>query len=169
MTKQVIPIIQRVKDLRLAIVTKDVLPPLTILRKASINYHDFWVHFAIIGESHRVRIQRGNDFILEEMLACVNVSPNLCWHYHDFTDLAEHRYQQQHYTMNTYFSDNLVPKIPSAAGIEYTFPAVHNFDPVTRINWELKNDTLRWWTLHTYAESKKNISVHTQSEFHFES
>jgi Protein of unknown function DUF2617 len=167
MTKEVIPIIQGAKDLRLAIVTEDVLPMLRVLQEASLHYQDFWVHFAIIGESHRIRIQRGSDFILEEMLACVEIAPRSCWHYHDFTDLAAHCFQQPQYTMNTYFSSELAPKRPSVASIEYTFPAIHNFDPITRIEWKREGNILRWWTLHSYAETEKFIAVHTQSEFHF--
>jgi hypothetical protein len=167
MNRELIPIIQHTKDLRLAILSEDVLASLTILQEARIHYGDWQVYFAIIGESHRIRIQHQEQFILEEILACVDVQANDCSHYHDFSDLTAHHYQQEQYRIHISFSDKIPLKIPSAQSIEYRFPVIYNLEPITRIEWKLEGNILFWWTLHSYAEPEKIITVHTQSEFHF--
>lgn len=167
MTKTLIPIFQRAEDLQLAIVKADVLPMTTTVQEARLNFEDWQVNFIIIGESHRIRIQQAQKFFLEEILACVDIESESCWHYHDFADFAEHSYQDERYQVKTYFSEKMPNKMPSTNCIEYHFPEIYQIQPITRIEWQLLDNSLRWWTLHTYAEAEKYICVHTESVFHF--
>lgn len=167
MTKILIPIFQRAQDLRLAVVTQDVLPTTKTMQEANLTFSEWQVNFAIIGESHRIQIRHNGAFFLEEMLACIDIAADSCWHYHDFADLEEHAYREGQYRIQTYFSEVIPDKIETRQGIEYQFPKVHDIYPITRIEWQLSETILRWWTLHTYAEAKKITCVHTQSEFYF--
>lgn len=167
MMKTLIPIFQRTEDLQLAIVREDALPATKTVQEASLSYEDWQVHFMIIGESHRIRIRQGENFILGEMLACVNVQSDSCWHHHDFVHLVEHHFEDEQYQIKTFFSESIPDKLDSASCIEYHFPEIYHIEPITRIEWRLVDKRLHWWTLHTYATPEKYICVHTESVFHF--
>lgn len=165
MMKKLTPILQRPQDLILAITVDDTLPLTQILKTAHWQSESYRVEFSIIGESHRVRISHNSAFILEEMLACIDVAEADCTHYQALTELAPHSHQHERYQVDISVADTLNHWQPSDQEIVYTFPRINTIDPVTKIQWYTANHTLHWRTLHTYAQQESLIAIYTHSHY----
>jgi hypothetical protein len=162
-------VIQHPKNLVLAIMTDDALPQMRLLQRAEYWIGDCLFQFAIIGESHHIRIEQDGKCILNEVLACVAVDEADCQHYQSFTDLHPREHQTPQYRVQVDFGEHprwFVP-LDNIMQLEYTFPQTYEQQPITRIQWRQVENALHWWTLHTYALAEQTIYVHTASVFEF--
>jgi hypothetical protein len=168
MTKLTTTVIQHPQDLVLAVVPDSALPPMVVLQQSRHHFRRWLIQFAIIGESHHVRVEHKGKWVLNEVLACVEVAEADCLHYQPFADLRPHRYQTAQYQVQIDFGDKPRWTVPDTNVFElkYVFPPTLGQQPLTRIRWRQAENTVHWWTLHTYAEAEKIISVHTASVFH---
>lgn len=168
MTNFTTSVIQHPQDLVLAIMPDIEVPPMVVLQQSELLIADWRFQFAIIGESHHIRVEDGGACILHEVLACVPVARADCLHYQTFTDLAAHDYKTGEYQVQVDFGEHPRWHIPDdVQQIEYAFPPTFGQHPVTRIQWQQAKNTVHWWTLHTYAGAKHTTYVHTASAFHF--
>ena len=169
MTKSTTSVIQHPKDLVLAIMNDDVLPDMLVLQRAEHQIDDWLFQFAIIGESHHIRIEHCGVSILNEVLACVPVKEGDCIHYRTFTDLQASGYQTAQYEVQVDFGERPVWHVPqtNVMQLEYVFPQTFGQQPITRIRWRQVENAVHWWTLHTYADAAQTIYVHTASIFNF--
>lgn len=167
MTRQLIPVIQRPHDLVLAVVYNDSLPTTQILRQTFWQFDDWQVNFAIIGESHRICVRKNGAFMLEEMLACIDVPVANCEHHQSFTALQAHQYTGNAYSVRVDVQRGEVNWQTSEHEIAYYFPYVDGIQPITRIQWNHAEKSLQWRTLHTYIDKSEVISIHSQSAYQF--
>jgi hypothetical protein len=168
MTKLTTSVIQHPQDLVLAVVPDNALPLMVVLQQSGHHFHDWLFQFAIIGESHHIRVEHGGKWVLNEVLACVEVAEAECLHYQPFADLRPHRYQTANYQVQVDFGEKPRWTVPDTNVFElkYVFPQTFGQQPLTRIRWRQTENTVHWWTLHTYAEAEKMVYVHTASVFH---
>ena len=161
-------VIQRPQDLVLAILPDGELPAMTVLQQSELYFGDWHFQFSIIGESHHIRVEHAGEAVLNEVLACVSVAQTDCVHYQSFADLAAHDYESGQYQVQVESGHEPRWRIPKhdINQIAYTFPTTFGQQPVTRIQWRRSQNTVHWWTLHTYAEATKTTFVHTASVFH---
>ena len=162
-------VIQQPKDLVLAIMNDDVLPDMLVLQRAEHWITDWLFQFAIIGESHHIRIEHCGVSILNEVLACVPVKKGDCIHYRAFTDLEPSGYQTAQYEVQVDFGERPLWHVPqtNVMQLEYVFPQTFGQQPVTRIRWRQVENAVHWWTLHTYPDAAQTTYVHTASTFNF--
>lgn len=162
-------IVQRPNDLMLALLRDGHDLPLTTIKHKRINIANWHITFYIIGESHRVRVLHGDDFVLEEMLACVRVPDDVVLSSYSFTDLHPQRIERDGYEVCVSFSlvrDAQMPVRVAGQVLEHHFPQTYGQTPVTRIQWQYDDTILRWWTLHTYAAAHTTTYVYSASRLH---
>ena len=164
-------VLQKPTDLKLAILRTELPANLTTLKQAVVFAGDWQFSFHIVGESHLVRIEHRRALVLQEVLACIDVAAAQCVDWHQFSDLAEHRYDETDYEVGVTFDDrpdSTGSWADSSAGLVVEFPAIYGCSPVTRIRWELAADRIRWWTLHLYPEPRRITRVLSHSEFRWQ-
>src|SRR5688572_32359254 len=88
---------QKAQDLVLAIVENDALPTMRVLVSESVQIAAWRFDFAIIGESHYVRISHEGQLVMREILACMALKAEDCKLYQPFSDLAPFAYQEGAY------------------------------------------------------------------------
>lgn len=157
-------IYQHPQALVLGVMSSEIQAELKILRQADLEIEDWRFQFAIIGESHRVRIEKAGQLVLQEILACVPLQSERCLHYHPCLEDQPHTFCWEQYAVSLYFE----PQRTWEAGenqLVVNFPAVHGQIPVTCLKWEVQNETVYWWTLHTYPQPERLICVRTFSKF----
>lgn len=159
---------QNPTDLILAILCTDTQLPLTILDQSVMEVGDLTFTFQIIGESHAVRITHNDTFMLQEILACIEIPTTAAAHYHPFSELASHDYTIPNYyttvTFTSYTTTDPIPTLP-APNLEVRFPAIYGHQPITQIAWEIAENTVRWKTLHLYPSEHDIISVKSVSNY----
>lgn len=169
MTKKLQAVNQRPQDLHLAIVTADKLPQTHTLLSHEIHVGEWSIQFGIIGESHRIRVQRNNQFMLEEMLACVPVSPESCVHHHAFVDLRDHHFTEDNYCVSVTMRRDTGLWKQQDDEMSYTFPAINGIEGMTRIQWTLCESSIAWRTYHSYLHAGDVLCVYSTSEYIFKS
>lgn len=161
------PVHQSPADLQLNIIAGNLDAPLTRL-KSNVHKLGLWTFtFHIIGESHLVTIERENQPLLNELLACVDFSPEAALHHHRFGDLEKHHYQGAGYAIGVRFEDTAGdhPRFDEKS-LEVAFPPIHGQTPVTQIFWTPIGTTMmRWRTLHMYPHQGGAVYVRTLSYF----
>lgn len=153
------PIHQSPRDLILAVHDVDVSRQFTILRQQHVPIKQMTLTFSIIGESHIVTVKENGRIKLQEILACISLQNPL----HCFHDLKDYRYITEDYGVVVMFSTQPYP-MPDGPGIEIIFPKIQGQQPITRIQWQILEDHVKWWTLHTYPDQSGSIYVYTQSQ-----
>ena len=195
--KKIKPIVQRPQDLILACVSDDCLPETQILAQNIWQYQDWQIRFAIIGESHRVRLSYQGKFIMEEMLACADIPLQTCQHHHQLADLQPHQYQHANYSVNIDINDNptlwqekdeatlvghhSTSKIMRSQKpvskreshlikkeIKFIFPPINGKEALTRLQWQATKTAIHWRSLHTYICDGKLLCVYSQSQYDFQ-
>jgi Protein of unknown function DUF2617 len=168
MTKLTTSVIQQPQDVVLAIVSDSALPAMIVLQQSQHHIRDWLFQFAIIGESHHIRVEQAGTWVLNEVLACVKLAEADCLHYQAFKGLQAHSYQNAQYRVNVDFGEKPRWAVPDANVLElrYDFPETFGQQPFTRIRWRQIENTLHWWTLHTYAAAGRTVYIHTASVFH---
>lgn len=159
---------QRPQDLKLAIVTTDNLPATKNLLEQNLFIDDWSIRFAIIGESHRVRIDYQGQFIMEEMLACITVPSMDCQHYHGFDDLQTHDFEQSAYHVSVSMQKDMTIWQDIENQISYRFPEIDGIQALTKIQWHYTGKSISWRTLHTYTESGNILCVYSDSNYTFQ-
>jgi len=161
---------QRPEALVLAVLDNVTLPSVVYLQQAQYQFEDWIFQFAIIGQSHHIRVEWRGHPILNEVLACVSLTAAACVHYHTFHDLQSHSYNTNAYHVWVNFDAAPPWEIPqtSMAQLEFAFPRTYEQAPVTRIQWQACGNAVHWWTLHTYVEAQHTTYVHTKSIFRCE-
>ncbi len=167
MKNQLIPVNQRPQDLKLAIVTTDSLPQTLNLLEHDERAANWHIRLAIIGESHRVRIACGEQFIMEEMLACVDVPSLICSHHQAFDDLQPHHFSQADYRVSIQFSHDASLWQSQEKELIYTFPEIDGVQAVTKIQWHNSENSFTWRTLHSYQNSSELLYVYSESTYIF--
>ena len=159
-------ILQHPQDLQLAVLQDDNLSGLTILQAAHVRCGSWEFKFAIIGESHFVRVTYGGQFIMQEVLACVDLPANVRGHTHALHTLAPHQHQAERYAVQVDFAyEDLHAPTGYDGMLEFAFPEIYGVTPVTRICWWQEAQRLRWQTLHTYPAPERVTYVFTDSFF----
>lgn len=119
-------------------------------------------------------ILRAGVPLLSEVLACVDIPPGICVHYHRFEDLSPHRFSQSGYKVSVTFDQyahNCELDFPSTnrtvdGSIEIKFPETHGHTPITYIEWtNLTNSQIEWQTLHVYPQPEAICCVRSLSVF----
>lgn len=162
---QLTPIIQRPQDLTLAVVSDDILPASQILMQKIWTHNDWQITFAIIGESHRVRLEHRDKFVMEEMLACVDIPVQSSLHQHQFSDLKAYHHQQKHYDVRIHMTENTKLWQTQTNEIMFNFPSINGREAVTKLQWQSLETSIQWRTLHTYVCDGALLCVYSQSEF----
>jgi hypothetical protein len=155
---------QRPQDLVLGVTDRDVSHRFQILKRADVQTGALYVRFHIIGESHFVTVQNGGATLFHEILACVPLRADECWHLQRFSTLDAHFYRREAYQVEVTFGAKAVAMARSAQMIEVQFPRVYGVTPVTRVSWKQTRQRLYWWTLHTYPERAGTLYVQTASQ-----
>lgn len=163
-------IVQHPEALILGVAYGAFPPDTYISLKHAVVLLDNWrFEFHIIGESHLVRIEHEGGLIQQEILACTDLDPRRCQHYHPFVDLASHDYRHRGYAVAIDFAREPgsidLPVDPSAM-LEVVFPEVYGFSPYTQLYWHLDGRIVRWATLHTYPDSHGVTYVRSASQFY---
>lgn len=169
MKPKLIAINQRPQDLILAVTNQDNLPDTQVLQQASWQVADYSVTFVIIGESHRVKIEQHGQFIMEEMLACVDVPTDDAIYQHSFQNLQHHEHRQRNYSVVVNIDTHKTEWQSTEQEIVYFFPQINSIQPVTRIQWQATKTAIQWRTLHTYIDNQDITNIYTQSHFSFSS
>ena len=156
---------QHPAELVLAISDQPIAGDLTVLKQEVVWVGGWQVIFAIIGESHTVTIRHDESCVFQEVLACAKLPYERCLHHHHFNKLVPHRYQHPRYTVDVNFDDAPHPVNPGYAELSLAFPAVNGQTPITRLQWAVSSQEIRWWTLHTYPDRTHVTCVHTTSTF----
>jgi hypothetical protein len=159
---------QHPADLVLALLDSRPPVPMTVLAARSLTVGRYRFAFHIIGESHWVQVEADQRPIWAEVLACVPISPSVCWVHHPFADLAPHRVGVGGYVAAIHFEifsadarlEDLAPP-----HLEVRFPAVHGHTPFTRLWWGQQGKTVWWRTLHLYPEAAQVTAVWSESAF----
>lgn len=139
---------------------------LTILKQETLAVGDWRFVFHIIGESHFVQVEKHGKLVLQELLACINLDPRSCTHYHHFCNLAPHRFRQENYRIAIDFKHrDKGYTLPTNAGMEVAFPAVHGTIPVTQIRWQVTKNRVQWWTYHLYPHETGVTEVRSVTGF----
>lgn len=163
--KPLTPIVQRPQDLILAVVTDDSLPPSHILVERIWQKNDWRITFAIIGESHRIKVEHQGNFVMEEMLACADIPLETCQHHHEFSDLQAHDHQQANYTIAIEMCEQADLWQAQADDLIFNFPAINGIEAVTRLQWQVLDTSIQWRSLHTYINDGALLCIYSQSEF----
>lgn len=160
------PIEQQPEDLVLAVLRRPAPFNLRVLREQVISLGQGMQAVAsVVGESHTLRLERGGDVILLEILACVSVPRDACQHYHPLRDLGAHDYAHDAYRTQVTF-----PGEPSSVPVGWnclsvTFPTVNGIRPVTRVCWQAQAQAFAWRTLHVYPRAGRCVYVETSSHY----
>lgn len=159
--------LQRPQDLSLALLLDDCLSGLHIFRQTQVPCGRWNFHFAIIGESHFVRISRDDRFVMQEILACIELPDCSHANVHRLDTLQPYQYDHLPYQVRIHAS-HLPAALPAAVDglLEVEFPITHGVIPVTRICWWQQADTLRWQTLHSYPAPDGSTYIVSESCFY---
>lgn len=163
----ILPVLQRPQDLKLAIVTEDCLPRTRNLLEKTLHSADFSFRFAIIGESHRVRVSYRDTFLMEEMLACVELDVKNCHHHHPFTDLQSHHFTEKNYSIQVNLSPDSALWNTQQNEIHFVFPAINGATALTKIQWQQSAPEITWRTCHTYYHGQELTCVYSHSQYKF--
>lgn len=166
--KKLTPIVQRPQDLILAVVINDVLPDSQILVQKMWFYDDWQIRFAIIGESHRVSLTYQGQFVMEEMLACADISLQTCQHHYQLSDLRPHHYQRKNYTVAINVSDTIALWQTQDNEIQFVFPAINGKESLTKLQWQATQTSIQWRSLHSYICDGELVCVYSQSQYDFQ-
>lgn len=163
--KNLISVPQNAEDLLLAVLEKDALPKLRVLRSERLLIGDWRFEFAIIGESHTVRIEHGGRLLMLEVLACIDVAQTACKVYQPFSAKQAFAYHESRYQVAVNFSEALPIWTQADNHLRYEFPLTHGQIPETRIQWQLGSGRVTWQTLHSYPDAGGMLVVLSESEF----
>lgn len=163
--KPLTPIVQRPQDLILALVTDDSLPASQILAERIVQKDDWRIRFAIIGESHRVKVEHQGRFIMEEMLACTDISTQTCRHHHQFSDLQAHHHQGKNYSVAIEMCAQADLWNKQSDELVFNFPKINGIEPVTKLQWQVLETSIQWRSLHTYIHAGALLCIYSQSKF----
>ncbi|MEM6284720.1 MAG: DUF2617 family protein [Chloroflexota bacterium] len=159
------PIYQHPRDLTLALFCGEPTFRMTLLRSRRVNAGPWDVHFHIIGESHAAIFSYERTPVFSEVLACVDVERAFV--IHRFESLEPYRFARGSYGV-TCTADRVDWQKPaSVQKLEVQFPPMFGQVPMTRLQWQLDQQCIRWWTLHTYPLENDMIAVKTMSYFDF--
>lgn len=159
---------QKPQDLVLLIATTPLELPLTVVAERDLSFGAWRCCFQIVGESHRIQLWRDERPMLQEILACVptdTLQPRIS---HSFRDSCPFTVTLDRYSTTIYFREQPQPDWPNPSEmrmIEYAFPPTNGQQPVTRIQWQLSEQRLLWWTLHTYAQLNATTYVYSKSHY----
>jgi len=156
---------QRPEDLALSILTTDIQPVFRILKQDVVRIRDWRFMFAIVGESHWVKVEQGRSLVLQEILACVRVEAQHCLHQYACCEHQSHEYTWGRYSVGLHFDAPLNPSLVPDRTLTVRFPSGGGEVPVTEIHWKQEEGRINWWTTHTYPDQKKITFVHTYSTF----
>lgn len=162
MTDALRAIHQHPQDLTLAIAHANRLPTSRALAHATWQRNSWQLDFTIIGESHHVRLLHNGQFIMDELLACVQITV-ACTHQHAFSDLRAHHYQGDGYRIRVWFEAAEPQWQPSAHELVYHFPPIDGRAALTRLQWQWTNRQMLWRSLHTYILDQQIICAYSQS------
>ncbi len=152
-----------------------------VLKNKMIEWQDVKLEFSIIGSSHFVKINTGNNNRVIELIACVQsediiakniieqekltryieykcnkeISPDYLYCF--YTELIEDRVENHREFKNRYI-DNV-----SDIYLEYIFPSSEGL-AITSIEIYQNIDRLYWVTYHSYPEEKKIIKTRSVIE-----
>lgn len=159
---------QNAQDLVLALVEHDALPSMRVLLAESVEIAAWRFDFAIIGESHYVRISHEGRLLMREILACLPLKAEDCKLYQPFSVLEPFAYQESAYQVAVGFESRLPVWTQKQDSLSYQFPVTHGKVPETRIQWQIHAGQLRWQTLHSYPEARRQRLVLSESAFRFD-
>jgi len=162
---------QHPADLVLALLDSRPPVPMTVLAAGSLVVGRYRFAFHVIGESHWVQVEADQKPVWAEVLACVPISPLVCWVHHPFTDLMPHRVALEGYigavrfeTFSAGSAGTRLDDLPPPQ-LEVRFPAIHGHLPLTRLWWGQRGETVWWQTLHLYPEAAQVTAVWSESAF----
>jgi hypothetical protein len=158
-------IYQQPGDLILGVFENDLAVEPLILEQAVVQHGPVTARFQIIGESHITRIERDEQVWFHETLSCLPLHAHECQHWHSFIDRRDHWHEQGTYRVRVRFQrDRLPPRRTNGrSSIQVHFPPVFGQVPITRIEWQVSQGCLTWWTLHTYPEAMQTTYVESES------
>jgi hypothetical protein len=162
-----ISIQQDAQDLLLAIVEREPLPAMRVLASETWQYAAWRFEFAIIGESHYVRVEHEGRLVMLEILACISLKAEQCKLYQPLLEMQPFAYQETAYRVAVRFDNQLPNWSQQRHHLSYHFPITHGQIPQTRIQWQRNGGRLTWQSLHSYPEDSGLITVLTESEYHF--
>lgn len=150
---------QSPRELTFGIFHSDSFPKTTDLVSRTVTHEGLNVQLTIIGESHTVRIFKGDLFVFGEMLACIELEPSESPHFSCFREGDMFNYGVNGYTTRLQLADGQPREHDKEDNaIEYRFPLTHGVIPVTRVNWRFVPNGIIWETLHSYP-SQKGVQI----------
>src|SRR5687768_584771 len=129
---------QKAQDLVLAVVENDALPSMRVLLSESLQLAAWRFDFAIIGESHYVRISHEGRLVMREILACLPLKAEDCKLYQPFGNLEPFAYQESAYQVAVAFESRVPVWTQEEQCLSYQFPVTHGKVPETRIQWQIQ-------------------------------
>jgi hypothetical protein len=156
---------QRAQDLLLALVQHEPMPEMRVLLAESWQYQAWRFEFAIIGESHYVRIEHEGRLLMLEVLACISIKAEQCKLYQPLLEMQAFAYQESAYQVAVTFDNRLPDWSQQKDSLSYHFPITHGQIPQTRIQWQHEVGLLRWQTLHSYPDEAQMITVLSESAY----
>jgi hypothetical protein len=162
-------IYQQPGDLILGLFDNELAVDPLILEQATVHHGPVTAHFQIIGESHIARIERDERVWFHETLSRLPLHAHECQHWHSFIDRRNHHFEQAGYRVQVAFQyDEMPPRRTTGRSmIQVYFPPVFGLVPITRIEWQVSERALTWWTLHTYPEAMRTTYVESESVLEF--
>lgn len=159
---------QEATDLVLGIVTHPLPFRLQSLQSTDLIIEDWHFTFQIIGESHAVLVKKAERLVWQEILACIPLHPDACYHYQAFPQLAAHHFHNTHYKIGVTFRFNSAENLPLLENpqLSHTFPS-QSPAAITQISWQVAETWVKWQTVHSYPSDNQVITVHTASEFNY--
>lgn len=163
------PIYQHPQDLSLALFKGEPQFPMTLLRSIRLNFGRWDVYMHIIGESHAVIIAKDGEPFFSEMLSCSGVQPVRCYQHFDFQTAEQITHQESYYRVSAALNapDWEIPLPLPNTTMEMAFPLMFGKKPITRIQWQVKQGGLEWWTVHVYPLEAETVCVYSHSDFDF--
>jgi hypothetical protein len=156
---------QNAQDLLLALVQQEPLPEMRVLLSENWQHQDWHFAFAIIGESHYVRIEHQGQLVMLEVLACLALKAEQCKLYHPLQDMKPFTYQEPAYQVAIRYENHLPLWKQQTQHLRYHFPITYGQTPETRIKWQFGAGRLSWQSLHSYPNESGMVVVLSESSY----
>lgn len=158
-------IIQHPRDLRLCVVAGEFRDALTVLAQRTLEIGSVRLDLRIIGESHWVTVSSAGQPLFHEILACMEMDATRCQHQHVFSDLRAQQLKRRGYQVAVSIDQPVEPTPDPAAAeaLVVNFPQIYGAQPQTHLYWQVSDQRVRWWTLHTYPQPQTVTRVYSSS------
>ena len=159
------------------------LEPLRILALREIEWNGWTVAFHVLGASHAITLKR-DDICITELFTCATVATSvpvvaqsqgklpitLCLN----VPGLDCRIRLERFSLSD--GDALRRDVPESDRLVVAFPhAPGDIAPITRLGWQVTEQSLRIETIHTYPEERSGVRsvtvfevvvVNQRSQFH---